>query len=176
MDLDLDIIAAEAHENLPIFDRSGLLKNVLAQLKIKQHGAHGTNHWARVRRHALTIGESVGADLLVVELFAFLHDSQRHNEWVDPDHGNRAADYAVSLNRSFFDLDGDQLDLLCVAMRGHSNGRVDLHPTIQTCWDADRLDLGRVGIKPAAKYLSRHGAKHIAAAYEWSLGAKKYEY
>ncbi len=55
MDLDLNIIAAEAHENLPIFDRSGLLKNVLAQLKIKQHGAHGTNHWARVRRHALTI-------------------------------------------------------------------------------------------------------------------------
>ena len=164
-----NIIAAVAHENLPTFDRSGLLKEVLAQLKINQHGAHGTNHWARVRKHALTIGGAVGADLLVVELFAFLHDSQRHNEWVDPDHGNRAADYAASLNKTYFDLDGGQLDLLCFAMRGHSNGYIDPHPTIQTCWDADRLDLGRVGIKPAAKYLSRHGAKHIEAAYAWSL-------
>ena len=39
MKFDLDIIATKAHEYLPTFDRSGLLNDVLAQLKINQHGA-----------------------------------------------------------------------------------------------------------------------------------------
>ena len=169
MELNLDVIAGQEHEDLPLFDRSGLLKTVLAQFRINRHGAHGTSHWARVRRHALTIGKATGSDLLVVELFSFLHDSQRENEGVDPGHGHRAADYALSLNREFFDLSGTQLDLLCAAMRGHSDGAIDPNPTIQSCWDADRLDLGRVGIKPEAKYLSKEGAKHIKAAYVWSL-------
>jgi len=45
---------------------------------------------------------------------------------------------------------------------------VDADPTVQTCWDADRLDLGRVGIKPAARYLSLEAATHIESAYTWS--------
>lgn len=43
-----------------------------------------------------------GADLLVVELFAFLHDSHRQNDFRDPQHGGPAADYALSLNGSYF--------------------------------------------------------------------------
>ena len=35
----------------------------------------------------------------------------------------------------------------------HSVGRLDRDITIQTCWDADRLDLGRVGINPKPAYL-----------------------
>ena len=31
-----------------------------------------------------------------------------------------------------------------------------------TCWDADRLDLGRVGIIPDSKYLFNAEAKRIA--------------
>lgn len=31
--------------------------------------------------------------------------------------------------------------------------------TIQTCWDADRLDLGRVGITPKSLYLGSNLAK-----------------
>jgi len=37
------------------------------------------------------IGRATGADLLVVELFAFLHDSRRLNEYKDPDHGSKTA-------------------------------------------------------------------------------------
>ncbi len=140
MELNPDLFAPQVHEDSPLFDRSGLLKTILAQFRIMRHGVHGPNHWARVRRHGLTIGKAVGADLLVVELFAFLHDSQRENEWEDPGHGQRAAEYAVSLNRKFFDLDCEQMDLLCAAIRGHSDGKIDPHPTIQSCWDADRLD------------------------------------
>ena len=36
-----------------------------------------------------------GANLAVIELFALFHDSQRHNEHTDPDHGKRGALHAV---------------------------------------------------------------------------------
>ena len=78
------------------FDRSGLLKQVLDQFKISRDGDHGPGHWARVRLHGLMVGGVRGADLLVVELFAFLHDSQRLNEYSDRLHGARAADFAAS--------------------------------------------------------------------------------
>ena len=168
MNSKLDLLSPKGPENLPLFDRSGLLKAVLAQFRISRLGVHGPSHWARVRSHAFTVGKATGADLLVVELFAFLHDSQRENEWIDPHHGSRAAEYASSLNQNFFDLNGDQLDMLCHAMRGHSDGGIHSDATIQTCWDADRLDLGRVGTKPKARYLSVEGAKHIEAAYSWN--------
>ena len=150
------------------FDRKGLLHEVLEQFKVNKRGVHGPSHWARVRHHALTVGEVAGADLLVVELFAFLHDSKRLNEDRDPEHGSRAASFVTQLNGQYFKLDGLQLDILCHAMTHHSNGAVDADPTVQTCWDADRLDLGRVGIKPAARYLSSVAAIHIESAYLWS--------
>lgn len=33
----------------------------------------------------------------MVEVFAFVHDSCRVNDWEDPDHGPRAAEYAERL-------------------------------------------------------------------------------
>jgi uncharacterized protein len=152
------------------FDRSGLLKHVLAQFKISRYGDHGPGHWARVRLHGLKVGGVRGADSLVVELFAFLHDSQRLNEYSDPLHGARAADFAASLNRQFFDLKAGQLDKLCHAMKNHSGGDVHTCATIQSCWDGDRLDLGRVGMKPHKDYLSEEGARLIARAYKMSRG------
>ena len=134
---------------------------------------HGPSHWARVRHHALTIGQVTGADLMVVELFAFLHDSKRLNEDKDPEHGFRAASFATQLNGLYFQLDSFHLDVLCHAITRHSDGVVNADPTIQTCWDADRLDLGLVGIKPAAKYLSPVASQHIESAYNWSRQPKR---
>lgn len=165
----MDFLAEPTVPDPSPFDRAGLLKAVLAQFRINRDGAHGTRHWARVRKHALTVGRETGADLLVVELFAFLHDSQRKNEYVDEGHGHRAAEYARSLKTVYFDLAPIQLDKLCIAMTGHSDGQLHTDATIQTCWDADRLDLGRVGKKPHTKYLSSEAAKYIDDAYEWSL-------
>ena len=153
----------------PEFDRKGLLDAVLGQLRINRHGVHGPSHWARVLHHGLAIGGEVGANLLVVELFSFLHDSQRWNEYEDKKHGERAADYAASMNHRFFELTGSELDMLMQAIRSHSDGGIETCPTIQTCWDADRLDLGRVGIKPNAKYLSATARNYIESAYEWSV-------
>ena len=150
------------------FDKKSLLDLIVGQLKINKEGIHGTSHWARVRHHGLTVGKERDADLLVIELFAFLHDSQRENEWRDPLHGTRAADFAVSLNSVYFDLNSSQLDKLCYAMTLHSDGHVHADATIQSCWDADRLDLGRANIYPSEKFLSVEATKHIASAYIWS--------
>ena len=152
-----------------MFNQAKLVKEILSQFKINKRGAHGPSHWARVKHHGLMIGEQVGADLEVIKLFAFLHDSQRMSEYRDPEHGFRAAQYAKSLNGKFFDLKTDQMDLLTIAMEGHSDGDLHLNPTIQTCWDADRLDLGRVGIKPSDEFLSATAASYIEMAYEWSV-------
>jgi uncharacterized protein len=160
----------ETLESTPDFDRSGLLRHVLDQFKISRHGAHGPAHWARVRLHGLKLGRSRGGDVLVVELFAFLHDSQRLNEYSDRHHGSRAARFAASLNGRFFDLKTEQLDQLCYAMEHHSGGDVHSCATIQSCWDGDRLDLGRVGIRPHKDYLSQEAAKMIASATQMSEG------
>ena len=72
----------------------------------------------------------------------------------------------MSLNGKFFDLAPSQLDLLTNAMRFHSEGGLLISATIQSCWDADRLDLGRVCKRPHPKYLSEHAHPLIKDAYE----------
>jgi uncharacterized protein len=54
-------------------------------------------------------------------------------------------------------------------MRFHNDGELHNDATIQSCWDADRLDLGRVGKRPHPRYLSEHAHPLIEGAYEWSL-------
>jgi hypothetical protein len=45
------------------------------------------------------------------------------------------------------------------ALAGHSDGLVTDDPTIGCCWDADRLDLWRVGAPPVPALLSTEAAK-----------------
>ena len=52
--------------------------------------------------------------------------------------------------------------LLDYAIRHHVDGDVSDDPTIGTCWDADRLDLGRVGIVPDEQYMSTAEGKRLA--------------
>ncbi|KIQ96264.1 hypothetical protein [Lysobacter sp. A03] len=131
-----------------------LLREIRRQFRLDWAGHHGFPHWARVYRHGLYVGRAVGADLRVVELFAFLHDSQRENEYTDPEHGSRAAHYACWLrSKGRFELDAPALDLLVAACQGHSDGHQLADPTVMACWDADRLDLGRVGIRPDPRRL-----------------------
>ena len=112
-----------------------------------------------------------------VELFCMLHDTQRRNEYRDPSHGRRAARYAKSLRGVWFDLSDKEMDLLTEALKYHSDGYTEADITVQVCWDADRLDLGRVGIKPAPRRLCTASAESVdvlEAAYERSLKAQKY--
>ena len=110
------------------------------------NGFHGCAHWMRVLHNGRLLTETENANLKVVELFCLLHDTQRQNEDRDPEHGPRAADYARAIRGTTFDLKDDEMELLDEALRYHSDGYVEADITVQVCWDADRLDLGRVGI------------------------------
>ena len=77
----------------------------------------------------------------------------RENENMDLHHGPRAAEFIRSIAGSWIKLEDHRLHKLIQACRYHSVGRLDRDITIQTCWDADRLDLGRVGMIPKSTYL-----------------------
>jgi uncharacterized protein len=130
-------------------------------------GIHGTAHWGRVRDNGLRLAESTGASRAVVELFALLHDSKRLNDGLDPEHGRRAADFARTLRGSLITLSDDDFESLVYACETHSDGLLEAHATVQTCWDADRLDLGRIGIQPRASRLCTSAARD-AAMIEWA--------
>ena len=157
-------------EPIPFYDRAGLIRLIRDQFQLDWRGIHGANHWARVLYHGKKIGHIREADLLVIELFGFLHDSCRLSEGRDPKHGERAAEFAYGVHGGLFKLAPRQFDRLCHALRHHSGGEVSIDATIQTCWDADRLDLGRVGIAPSPYYLSQVATGFIDLATSWSDG------
>jgi uncharacterized protein len=136
-----------------------ILHAVLEEYVLPWGGYHGVAHWARVLENGLRLATETGANIEVVQLFAVLHDSQRVNEGGDPDHGPRAAVYAKELRGLMFDLPDDEFRLLHRACAGHTHERTHPDVTIQTCWDADRLDLSRVGITPHPSRLCTAAAK-----------------
>jgi uncharacterized protein len=137
---------------------NSLIPSLRRQFKLEWRGIHGVSHWARVRQNGLHLSKITGANTAVVELFAFLHDSCRLNDGYDPDHGARAAVFAQSLHGSVFTLSAQDLEVLVIACQGHTHGRTSDDVTVQTCWDADRLDLGRVGIRPVPERLCTDAA------------------
>ncbi len=144
-----------------IHDREGLIQAIREQYVLDWHGIHGWDHWMTVHENGRVLARENGADLRVVELFALLHDSCRLNDGHDPGHGPRAAEFVRSLNGEFFTLDVPDLDLLLLAIRDHTAGYVHDDPTISVCWDADRLELPRVGIPTHPDYLGTETARKI---------------
>lgn len=132
-----------------------LRKKVIETFPLSAESIHGPDHWSRVFENARRISdEETGADARVLELFALFHDSMRRNDIIDEGHGKRGADYARRLRADgWFELDDEAFELLCRACLHHTEGGLVDHPTVITCWDADRLDLARCGITPDPKRL-----------------------
>ncbi len=125
---------------------------------------HGPSHWKRVKKNGLRLSHATeGADLIVVRLFAVFHDSRRLNECTDADHGPAAARSVRKRQGDWFTLTEWQLETLCLACRDHADGLVSDDSTIGCCWDADRLDLPRVGIPPHRDLMSTVIGKSLAA-------------
>lgn len=152
-------------------DKPALVAWLRARFRLDWQGIHGAAHWARVRHNGMLLlraENNPAARADVVELFALLHDHQRLDDGHDPDHGYRAALALDAMRGTCFDMDDAGCALLAVALEGHSTGRTEADISVQICWDADRLDLGRVGIYPDARYLCTASAKRrdfIEAAY-----------
>lgn len=153
---------------LGLAGRGALIELIKGRLAIDWRGIHGVAHWARVAANGRVLAEHTGADPGVVELFAWLHDSCRLDDARDPDHGPRAAAWAHELRGTWFDLDDARFELLVAACELHTRGHVEADITIATCWDADRLDLGRVGTVPDPRYLCTEPARD-PDLIQWAL-------
>ncbi|HLP47822.1 MAG TPA: hypothetical protein VK469_17900 [Candidatus Kapabacteria bacterium] len=151
---------------MPVSEK--LINRIKEEFGLEWSGIHGYPHWIRVRENGLFLAKTTGANIDIVELFAFLHDSKRDNDGVDADHGRRAADFIKKLQDDLIFLKKENLDLLVFACENHSKGIIEADITVQTCWDADRLDIGRVGIKPTPQNLSTSIAKN-QAVIKWAI-------
>ena len=140
-------------------DVRAILQEILTGYVLPVRGYHGVVHWARVLENGLRIAEETGADREVVTLFALFHDSRRINEHRDHGHGQRGGELARSLRGTHVHLDDSRFELLFEACRLHTDGHTSGDPTLLACWDADRLDLGRVGITPQPERLCTDAAR-----------------
>jgi uncharacterized protein len=139
-----------------------LFDEIVSNSVLSRSGFHGLSHWSRVLANGRKLASINGADVDVIELFGMFHDSMRFNEGHDPGHGARAAEYALSLwEKKWFDINAEQMNLLYRACQFHTGGTIENENdiTVLTCWDADRLDLGRVGIKPKPEKLCTDAAR-----------------
>jgi uncharacterized protein len=167
-----------SNEDLSPVITAGLIAAIRARYRLRWNGLHGYQHWARVRENGLRLAGINGADKTIVELFAFLHDSARNDDGRDGDHGKRAVEVIRALHGRYFSLSADDLARQEYACAYHTFTRPDnartSDLTIFTCWDADRLDIGRVGseIKPGLLFTAAAREPEIMRwAYERSLSA-----
>ncbi len=123
---------------------------------------HGVSHWERVERNGMMLATQ-GCDLTVIRLFAYLHDSCRENDDYDEQHGPRAAKMIAGLRNTLLkDLTDHQFELLQTACYLHTTTHRTGDPTIDACFDADRLDLGRVSITPDPTKMATEKGKELA--------------
>jgi uncharacterized protein len=131
-----------------------LRARVVAGSLLRDSYHHGEQHWRAVAFAGLELlAATPQADPDTVLLFSLFHDARRENEWSDPNHGLRGADLALEF--------GFESRLLYIACRDHTDGMPTADPTIGVCFDADRLNLWRVGTTPLPQYLSTSSAPRL---------------
>ena len=124
------------------------LQNYILSHRIFISELHGITHWKQVESNGLLLASETGADIVVVRLFSLFHDSKRANDDYDEVHGARGAKFAKAcFEEHRFDITQEQFNKLYHACMFHTTESRSGDETIDTCYDADRLDLGRVGIK-----------------------------
>lgn len=138
-------------------------------LEISPSSIHGPSHWERVERFGLYLSQKSGADQNVVRLFAIFHDCKRFNDAKDNKHGLRGANVAKLVRNKCFGLSDKLFDLLYEACENHTDILFHEDPTIGTCWDADRLDLRRIGRQPDVAYLNTGIAKTIVTNNSYKI-------
>lgn len=138
-----------------------VIREILKGYQLPPSGLHGIPHWGRVLGNGQKMAKRNGADLAVVEYFSVFHDCRRVNDMVDPGHGQRGADLAAEL-RPKLGLTDSQLEELHYACANHTRGWVEGSLTVRTCWDADRLDLLRVGVRPEKSLLCTEAGRKNA--------------
>ena len=150
-----------------MFDYKKLIETEIFQsgIMLKNTSNHSLSHWKRVEENGLHLASINGADILVISLFSYLHDARRIHEGDDDGHGVRAAKLLDQLiSAGIINISDLQYKQLSKALIWHNSDKAKSDDiTIQSCWDADRLDLGRVGIKPDPNRLFTEEGKRMAS-------------
>ena len=122
---------------------------------------HGIDHWDRVYSNGMKLIEP-GVNRLVVALFAYFHDSCRITDEEDIDHGIHASVMVDNLRNTMLkDVSDYDIALLKLACYLHTTTLKTGNPTIDACFDADRLDLWRVGITPQPSKLATEKGRKL---------------
>lgn len=132
------------------------------------YGAHGIEHWENVYANTMMLSKVYGIESNIFMLFALLHDSKRLDEDDDFEHGIRAASFALELiNNGKITLEAEDAKRLIYACANHTkaNKTDPLYQDIivQICLDADKLDIGRVGVIPEKSHFLTPYAQTLVA-------------
>ena len=150
------------------------LQNYILYHRIFISDLHGITHWKQVESNGMLLASETGADIVVVRLFSLFHDSKRADDGHDEEHGARGAEFAKEcFEEHRFDITQKQFDKLYHACKFHTTEHCSGDATIDTCYDADRLDLGRVGIElDPDKMATDFGAKIAEESLEEGIEPK----
>jgi uncharacterized protein len=115
---------------------------------------HGELHWRAVAEAGMSIAATGGGCPRVALAFGMIHDCKRLNDDWDPEHGERASGWA-SGSKTLRNLLGKEgQEAVARACLDHEKGKITEDPVIGSCWDADRINLWRVGITPNRSFFS----------------------
>ncbi|MCK5100222.1 MAG: hypothetical protein KAR45_19080, partial [Desulfobacteraceae bacterium] len=138
-----------------------IVKKIKQQLKISPDSIHAESHWKRVAFFGEYIAKKEGLNARLIKLFAYFHDSKRHNDSFDPEHGPRAAEYIKTFKLTELGINEKERDQLIFACQYHTYEKKTDDRDILACWDSDRLDLPRAGIAIDPDRLFTETAKNI---------------
>lgn len=148
-----------------IIDLAGQAEEMLGEYCLcRGLDIHGISHLRRVAVLSGRLALSVGEDVESVVVAGFLHDSARIDEGRGSRHAHDSAKLArILLGRFYPHLDADRI---CDAIDCHADGEVTTDMLAACLWDADRLELKRLGITVNPDLLSTRPAKRLARLRE----------
>lgn len=165
-----DYLSQKWHLSQPIAEELRAIQEfVLDRWKLSP--THSISHWNRVFDNGMKLCVN-GVDPIVVQYFAYLHDSCRNDDWEDIQHGERAADWLPSIRSKYLkNLSEEQFTKLQIACRLHTTTHRTGDPTIDACFDADRLDLWRCDIKPEPSKMATPKGAELAGQITYEMMA-----
>ncbi len=144
-----------------------LLDQVCDAYALNLYGAHGIEHWESVYRNTQLLANAYSITSDVFIFFALLHDCKREDEDEDFEHGKRAANTIKTYQEEgLIPLSPNDHARLFYACANHTKADKtdplyqDL--VVQICLDADKLDIGRVGVIPEESHFLTDVAKAMA--------------
>lgn len=124
---------------------------------------HGLHHLCRVAYLAGRFAASMHTCVESAVVGGYLHDCARQDDGDGNAHAHDSANLACQIMKSYyFHLD---IERICSGIYCHADGTTTADPLIGCIWDADRIDLTRLGIEVNEEFLSTDIGKRFCRTY-----------